>query len=56
MNCDEYMDFVQAAIQNRINHYYSIQSRELDYLTSYSANRKIEALKELAEDLGVVLE
>lgn len=56
MNCEEYIKFITVKIQNQINHQYSIQSRGLDYLTSYGVEKKIEALKELAEELGVELE
>ena len=56
MNCEEYIQFVTEKIQNQINHQYSIQSRGLDYLTSYGVEKKIEALKELGEELGVELE
>ncbi len=56
MNCEEYIQFVTGKIQNQINHQYSIQSRGLDYLTNYGAEKKIEALTELAEELGVELE
>ena len=48
MNCEEYIQFVTEKIQNMVNHQYSIQSRGLDYLTSYCAEKKIEFLKELA--------
>ena len=56
MNCEEYIQFVTVKIQNQINHQYSIQSRGLDYLTSYGVEKKIEALAELAEELGIELE
>ena len=56
MNCEEYIKFVTRKIQNQINHQYSIQSRGLDYLTSYGVEKKIEALTELEEDFGVELE
>ena len=55
MSCD-YSRFVTVKIQNLLNHYYSLQSRGLDYLTSYGVEKKIEALTELAEELGVELE
>ena len=56
MNCEEYIQFVTRIIQKHINHYYSIQGRDLDDITGIYARIKIEALKELAEDLGVVIE
>ena len=55
MNCEEYIQFVTEKIQNQIIHQQTIQSRGLDYLTSYGAEKKIEVLKELAEELGVEL-
>lgn len=55
MNCEEYIKFVTEKIQNQIIHQQTIQSRGLDYLTSYGAEKKIEALTELAEELGVEL-
>ena len=33
-----------------------IQSRGLDYMTNYGVEKKIEALTELSEELGVELE
>ena len=56
MNCEEYIKFVTVKIQNQIIHQQTIQSRGLDYLSSYSAEKKIECLKELAEELGIELE
>lgn len=56
MNCEEYILFVTEKIQNKIIHYETVQSRGLNYLTSYAAEKKIEVLVELAEELGVELE
>lgn len=58
MNCEEYINikFVTDKIQNEINHQYSILGRGLDPLTLYGVEKKIECLKELAEELGVELE
>ena len=58
MNCEEYIhiQFVTGKIKNQILHYQTIQSRGLDYMTNYGAEKKIEALNELAEELGVELE
>ena len=56
MKCEEYIQFVTEKIKNQIIHQQTIQSRGLDYLTTYSAEKKIEVLKELAEELGVELE
>nr|WP_295000260.1 hypothetical protein [uncultured Methanobrevibacter sp.] len=56
MNCEEYIQFVTGKIKNQILHYQTIQSRGLDYMTNYGAEKKIEALTELAEELGVRLE
>jgi len=55
MSCD-YSRFVTVKIQNLLNHYYSLQSRGLDPLMAYGVEKKIEALTELAEELGVELE
>lgn len=54
--CEEYIQFVTQKIQKHINHYYSIQGRNPDDLTGVYASKKIVALKELADDLGVVIE
>lgn len=56
MNCEEYIQFVTGKIKNQILHYQTIQSRGLDYMTNYGVEKKIEALTELAEELGVELE
>lgn len=56
MNCEEYIKFVTVKIQNQIIHQQTIQSRGLDYLTSYAAEKKIECLKELSNELGIELE
>lgn len=53
--CEEYIDFVTKTIQDEINHQYSIQGRNIDDITGVYAKVKIEALKELAERLGVDL-
>jgi len=56
MNCEEYIQFVTQKIEQHINHYYSIQGRNPDDLTGLYASKKIVALKDLADDLGVVIE
>lgn len=55
MSCD-YSRFVASKIHNLVNHYYSLQSRGLDPLMAYGVEKKIECLKELADELGVELE
>lgn len=54
--CEEYIQFVTKTIQKHISHYYSIQGRNPDDLTGVYASKKIIALKDLANDLGVVIE
>ncbi len=54
--CEEYIQYVTRTIQNEINHQYSIMGRNIDDITGFKAKYKIEALKELAEHLGVVVE
>ena len=54
--CEEYIQFVTRKIQEHINHYYSIHGRTLDDITGIYASKKIEALKELADDLGMMIE
>lgn len=56
IDCEEYIQFVTGKIKNQILHQQTIQSRDLDYLTNYGAEKKIEALKDLANDLGVEVE
>ena len=56
MNCEEYIKFVTKTIQEEIDHQYSIQGRNLEDITGVYAKVKIEALKKLAERLGVVVE
>lgn len=55
-DCEEYIQFVTGKIKNQILHYQTIQSRGLDYMANYGAEKKIEAVTELAEELGVRLE
>lgn len=54
--CEEYIQFVTRTIQKNIDHQYSIQGRNVDDITGVYAKMKIEALKKLAEDLGVEVE
>lgn len=54
--CEEYIDFVTKTIQKNIDHQYSIQGRNYDDPTGIFAGKKIEALKDLANDLGVEVE
>ena len=54
--CEEYIQYVTRTIQNEINHQYSIMGRNIDDITGFKAKCKIEALKDLAEHLGVVVE
>ena len=53
--CDEYIDFVTKKIQNAIDHEYSIQGRNVDTLIGYNAKIRIAALKDLADELGVMV-
>lgn len=41
MNNEEYIQFVTRKIQQHINHYYSIQGRDLDDLTGIYASKKM---------------
>ena len=54
--CEEYIDFVTKTIQKNIDHQYSIQGRNHDDPVGIFAGKKIEALKDLAKDLGVEVE
>lgn len=54
--CDEYIQFVTHTIQKEIDHQYSIMGRNIDDITGVYAKVKIQALKDLAESLGVVIE
>lgn len=55
-DCDDYVKFVTKTVQKHINHYYSIQGRDIDDLTGLYCSKKVEALKTLANDLGVLIE